>query len=505
MKTVFKLIGLIFVVVIVLFIVSIIVFTKATNPNDFKNNMDQYVFQKTGRHLVINGDVNWSFFPWLGIDFTQVQLTNPDGFTGPNLANIGEIQVKVRFWPLLKGEVQLNKIILDHAEVNFIKDKNGTTNWEDWRKPTVATTPDSTTHSSTTPKIKEKWTKLDIDGISITQSTINLINQKTDSLTTLRDLDVSTTPIESGNFFAILMQFTLKPHKSSAVTIPTQITAKIDIDPTQQTYELKNIVLNATVKRPHMPNLPLLVQGDINGNLNQQTLNFDPLTAQLANLSFYGKLHATQMLQTPAISASFSSENTSLEPLVTALLGKTFLRGNLSFNIDLNTTGDTQQELTKNLNGEGKLSITDGAIVGFNIKDSLDKGKAALNKQPVPQTTQTPETTFSHLTANYVIQQGVIRNDDLTILSGEVSATGKGSIDLNAKSMFYTFTAQYSPANNQGQPPYVIPIIVSGSLSSPNIKPDFSGVIKRIVSQAIEQKIEKYTGQKLNLQKLLPH
>jgi AsmA protein len=505
MKTVFKFIGLIIVVLILLFVVSIIVFTKAVNPNDFKNSIDQYVFQKTGRDLVINGNVNWSFFPWLGMDLKQVQLTNPVDFTGPNLANIGEIKVKVRFWPLLKGKVELDKIIVADADINLIKNKNGHTNWEDWRKPSTTSTSPASTTTSITPKIKvkEHWASLNIAGISVTQSTIRLINQKTDETMTLRHFDVSTTPIESGNFFALIMQFTLKPSNSSNVIIPTQLTAKVNFDTTQQTYQLNNIVLNSTIERPKLPSLRFLLQGNINGNLNQQTLTFDPLTAQLVNLSFSGKMQITQILQTPVINATFTSENTGLEPLVTTLLGKNFLRGNLSFNTTLNTTGDTQQELTKNLNGSGKLTITDGAIIGFNLKDSLAKGEAAINKQPLPQTSGTPETSFSHLTASYVMQQGIVRNDDLSLLGGEISATGHGSIDLNYKTMHYIFTAQYSPANKSGQPPLIIPVIVSGSLSSPAIKPDFSGVIKSLVTQAVEKKIEKLTGQKLNLQKLL--
>lgn len=504
MKTFFKAIGLIIIVFIVLLIVSIIVFTKTVNPNDFKNDIDQYVFQKTSRHLVINGNVNWSFFPWLGIDLKQVTLTNPANFTGPNLADIGEIKVKVRFWPLLKGKVELDKIIVAQASINLIKSKDGQTNWEDWRKPSQPAAAPSVTESITPNiKVKENWAKLNIAGIRVTQSTIAFINQKTDEITTLRDFDVSTSPIESGDSFAMIMQFTLRPSNSSTVVIPTQLMAKINFDATQQTYHLNNIALNAMIKRANLPNLPFLLQGDISGSLSQQTFTFDPITAQLVDLRFTGKMQVTQLLQTPTISASFATENTGLEPLVTALLGKSFLRGDLSFNVTLNTSGDTQQELTQNLDGEGKLSIVDGAFIGFNIKDSLAKGQAAINKQPLPNTTETPETAFSHLNASYVIQQGIVRNDDLTLLGGEISATGNGAIDLNTKTMLYTFTTQYTPANNKGQSPLIIPVVLSGSLSSPAIKPDFSGVIKQLVTQAIEKKIEKFTGEKLNLQKLL--
>src|SRR3990167_2054503 len=98
MRTALKIIGSIIAIAIVLFIITIIVLTTVVNPNDYKNRIDQYVYSQTGRHLIIQGNVGWSFIPWLGIDLKKVTITNPPEFQGPNLATLGEIKLIVRFF-----------------------------------------------------------------------------------------------------------------------------------------------------------------------------------------------------------------------------------------------------------------------------------------------------------------------------------------------------------------------------------------------------------------------
>lgn len=509
MKTVIKAIGLIIAIVILLFVVCVIVFTKAVNPNDFKTSIDQFVYQKTGRYLAIYGDVRWSFFPWLGIDLQQVQLTNPSGISGPNLATVGDIQVKVRFWPLLKGQIEFGRVIINHAVINLIKTNNGQTNWQDWQKPAPVTTPGPNAAAPSTPsiikptvKIKPKWSTFNIEGIDVTSSTINLINQKNNEIISLKHFNLSTTPIATADYFALTTQFVLQTSQSSNVEVPVRLTAAGNLNPEDLVFKLNNLNLNGTIERPQMPSLSFSLSGNVTADIKQQTFSFDPLLAQIVNLKLTGKLQIAQILQTPTIQISLATQSTDIEPLMTALHGKPFLKGQLTFNANLTSTGDTQATLTQNLNGQGSISLLDGTIYGFNIKQTISKGQGLLSKNPLMSTEpEIKQTDFSHLTASFNIQDGIVRNDDFSLLGGEIAATGHGSIDLNQKTMMYTFTMQYAPANIAGQPPFVIPIIVSGSLNSPNIKPDFSGVIKRIVTNALEKKIEKLTGKKLDLNK----
>ena len=155
MRTAIKFIGGILLLLIVLFIITAIVLTNVVNPNDYKDRIDQYVYQQTGRHLTIKGNVGWSFVPWLGVDLKQVQLSNPKGFSGPALANLGEMKISMRFWPLLVGKVQLGKIVISNTHINLITNTQNQTNWGDWSKTSVpkkttAPTQKGSTHAPVT-------------------------------------------------------------------------------------------------------------------------------------------------------------------------------------------------------------------------------------------------------------------------------------------------------------------------------------------------------------------
>jgi AsmA protein len=55
------------------------------DPNDFKPQIVSAVRENTGRELVIEGDLELGFFPYLAVSIDSVQLRNGQGFDGPVL------------------------------------------------------------------------------------------------------------------------------------------------------------------------------------------------------------------------------------------------------------------------------------------------------------------------------------------------------------------------------------------------------------------------------------
>ncbi len=52
----------------VLFLGLVLYLTLLFDPNDFKPQIVDAVKKQTGRELVISQDLNWTFFPTLGIE-----------------------------------------------------------------------------------------------------------------------------------------------------------------------------------------------------------------------------------------------------------------------------------------------------------------------------------------------------------------------------------------------------------------------------------------------------
>ncbi|HET7921516.1 MAG TPA: AsmA family protein [Gammaproteobacteria bacterium] len=126
-----KIIGITLAVIIGLLIVTAIVLPFVINPNDFKPRIEQLVKDRTGRTLDIQGNIQLSIFPWLGVQIGSMQLSNARGFGNTPFASINEADVHVRFLPLLRGKVEVGTINLAGASIDLERNAAGRNNWQD--------------------------------------------------------------------------------------------------------------------------------------------------------------------------------------------------------------------------------------------------------------------------------------------------------------------------------------------------------------------------------------
>ena len=122
--------GLIAVLIIVL-VVAVIVLPMVVDPNDYKDEIASAVEKQTGRSLEIEGDIDLSVFPWLGLDIGSTRLSNAAGFEEPYMASMETVQLRVKLLPLLSKQLEVDKIRLTGLQLNLGKDRNGVTNWDD--------------------------------------------------------------------------------------------------------------------------------------------------------------------------------------------------------------------------------------------------------------------------------------------------------------------------------------------------------------------------------------
>lgn len=104
MKKIIK-IMLILITIIAVFIgiATALLATKA-NQDVIKNKIIQIVHDKTGNELTIGGDIQWSFFPLLGVKIHDVALNK--------IARAGEASFSVELLPLFLGRISLGCLIL---------------------------------------------------------------------------------------------------------------------------------------------------------------------------------------------------------------------------------------------------------------------------------------------------------------------------------------------------------------------------------------------------------
>ena len=96
------------------------------NPNDYRTQIEERALLDGGVELKINGDIGWSFYPWLGLELKGLSVNYPGQ---PQLATLASAGAALNIPALLGGAVQLDSILVDGLELNLVRDAKGKENW----------------------------------------------------------------------------------------------------------------------------------------------------------------------------------------------------------------------------------------------------------------------------------------------------------------------------------------------------------------------------------------
>lgn len=133
MSRILKIIGIIcLVLVLVLFgVIGYIIST--VDLKQIKQQISENVKKETGRELLIKGDLDLSFFPWLGVEVGETHFSNAAGFSG-DFASFSRAQASLKLMPLFSKQVEMSTLIFDDFTLNLQKRKDGVSNWDDLAK-----------------------------------------------------------------------------------------------------------------------------------------------------------------------------------------------------------------------------------------------------------------------------------------------------------------------------------------------------------------------------------
>jgi len=100
------------------------------DANDYREQIADGFNKATGREIAIAGDLNTSFFPWIGIQTGVIEVANAPGFGDAPLAGVQAAKIKLKLMPLFSGEVEMDTVVLEGVQANLVTLENGKTNWE---------------------------------------------------------------------------------------------------------------------------------------------------------------------------------------------------------------------------------------------------------------------------------------------------------------------------------------------------------------------------------------
>lgn len=338
--TILKWVGGIVLTLALLIVIAIVVIPQVVDPNDYREKIISVVKTQTGRDLKLDGDLEISVFPWLGVRTQQLSFSQPSEIGG-DMMMVKTAQLRLKLLPLISSRVEIDTVVLESPKLRIITLANGTSSFsglsEGGEEEPVAEPVEAPDSAGTA-------VALVIQGLELTDGEllwddqqagqkyeISNLNLVTGNLigSSLADIDASGTVLDSSNPEVIEFSLGAKARidtdtlqvfakdllasvkqgetnlklglgdllvdqsnsaKISALTVTAQLSpemqleaelGELDFSFKSNSVQLNNVVANATLeKRPFKLSIPTL-----EANIDSQSASMDSLTVDSDDLS----------------------------------------------------------------------------------------------------------------------------------------------------------------------------------------------------------------------------
>jgi AsmA protein len=309
-KTVFKIIAGLLVVIIIAIAAVIVTF----DPNDYKVQISDAVKQQTGRTLTIDGTISLSLFPWVGLELGKLSLSNAKGFSKAEFARMDQLDIKVKLLPLLWRKIEIDKVRLHGLFVSLETNKDGTTNWQDLSAaPAVAETPAAPAEKTAPPALAG----LLVNGIDLVGANIQWLDNQSGVEAKISDLNLETGAIKFDAWIPV--SFTAQVNNSQPeLDADIDLKTQVKINQALNVFDVQGFRLDLGVlmKSIMATRMKLTVNMDANADLQTQTVKLSTLNVSALGASLNTVLTITGLDKQPLIKGTLSSN--SIKPRVLA-------------------------------------------------------------------------------------------------------------------------------------------------------------------------------------------
>ncbi|MFT5134042.1 MAG: AsmA protein, partial [Gammaproteobacteria bacterium] len=303
MKSLFKA-ALILSGLVVVVVIALVITVATLDPNDHKDWISKKALEMTGRTLVLDGDIDATFYPWLGIEANNVTLGNAAGFGDEAFLYADYLKLRIKLMPMLKEQYEVDTVSIRGAVINLARNEKGVSNWDDLM----------------TEKKDEGSFPLAavvLGGVDVQKASLNWHDLASDTVYKISNMDIKTDALRYGEplKLSVDMDFIAnKPALNGIINLAGTITYDID----NQIYAIKPLELQAKLKGKNIPEgeNDVKLSAVIDLDLDKDTATISDLTIQGLGTQLSGNLNASRIQTTgPSIQASLKGDGTDLAQL----------------------------------------------------------------------------------------------------------------------------------------------------------------------------------------------
>lgn len=224
------------------------------------------------------------------------------------------------------------------------------------------------------------------------------------------------------------------------------------------------------------------------------TLRNGIVKANVPSMALYGGNGTMDMTfdasgSVPSLALTAGLNELNGNNFLSAIAGFTKASGDATTELSITSSGRSQAELMKGLNGQGGFGLFDGQIQGIDATKFLTGLENALQSRSLPGGIGSSQVTkFKDLAGLFEINNGVVTLDEFNLAAVGVSASGAGTIDLGQQTMDFRFRPKLTGENANRLASFGIPIRFAGAFgqASPSLDTEF---LSKIVADRAKQEV----------------
>jgi AsmA protein len=290
MKKLFKiLLGLVAALVLLMVLAGVLL-PYFFDKEDLKKAISAKVHDQTGRELSINGELDFSVFPWLAVEVSDLSLGNAPGFGDQAQAQIGKARVGVALMPLLHRQISVDEITLDGLQLSLAVNQKGQNNWDDLSSG-KAPAQDGETEPG-------MFSTQRIAGLNIRNANVEYKDSKSGSHYRLSGFSMKTGALGGGKPVPLELQASLED-VVAATRADVELMAVAAIDLKAEQYTLEDVDLTVALDLEDQKQSIRIRAPQLELDLAAQSLRLPEYTGELANLRADGTFSADRILDGP--------------------------------------------------------------------------------------------------------------------------------------------------------------------------------------------------------------
>ena len=230
-------------------------------------------------------------------------------------------------------------------------------------------------------------------------------------------------------------------------------------------------------------------------------MRLQPISAGFYGGHYSGDVSIDVASTIPVVSLNEKIENVDMAQLAKAMFDQENITGTISGAFKLTTHGNDTLQMQRNLAGNLSFQLQEGTFEGTDVWYELRRARALIKGLEAPQPSLPPRTRFNSVVATGVVKDGIMRNNDLFVELPFMRLTGGGQVDLVAATIDYHLIARVfdrpemlQNATQEELNAFTqaeIPLRISGSLTSPSVKPDLEKLLRKRIEDEIKDKLKE--------------